>query len=365
MWKLVQMSSGVIYKLLSKSPSTKKIIDQLIKNGGKPIKINQVPKGTKPTPVTPGNVAGILKNSRTGAGRPAPKPKAGTKPKAKAPTAKPKAGTKPPAKPAAPKTSTSKPPSKPKTDKPPLRSSTKTSPAKPDAAKPRTSPNVKTKPSTKPKAKTPATKPKTERSPFAKRNKKERDAAAKKSREQAEAMKKPNRSSNSGRFDKKGPKPTNVPKTGAKKGGLKSRIDAKAKRAAMGLGVAGVKADNLSQGELDIQKPVASRPTGKTGTGRPRPKPQPQKKKIPVVKADPNPIKVKPKESDQPKNNKPTMRPKQRPAAGPASDESFGTAFSKARRQDKKPTFTWKGKQYSTRFKEESVADHKKKFGDY
>ena len=58
-------------------------------------------------------------------------------------------------------------------------------------------------------------------------------------------MKKPNRSSNSGRFDKKGTKPTNVPKTGgAKKGGLKSRIDAKAKRAAMGLGVAGVKADN-------------------------------------------------------------------------------------------------------------------------
>ena len=359
MWKLIQIAD-VVYKFLSKTPATQKVVDQLIKNGGKTV--TKVPKGTKPTVVTPGNVAGILKNSRTGAGRPAPKPKAQPK---KAPTAKPKAGTKPPAKPAAPKTSTSKPPSKPKTDKPPLRSSTKTSPAKPDAAKPRTSPNVKTKPPTKPKVKTPTTKPKTERSPFAKKTKKQRDAAAKKSREQAEAMKKPNRSSNSGRFDKKGPKPTNVPKTGAKKGGLKSRIDAKAKRAAMGLGVAGVKADNLSQGELDIQKPVASRPTGKTGTGRPRPKPQPQKKKIPVVKADPNPIKVKPKESDQPKNNKPTMRPKQRPAAGPASDESFGTAFSKARRQDKKPTFTWKGKQYSTRFKEESVADHKKKFGDY
>ena len=361
MWKLVQMSSGVIYKLLSKSPSTKKIIDQLIKNGGKPIKLNQVPKGTKPTPVTPGNVAGILKNSRTGAGRPGPKPKPQPK---KAPTAKPKAGTKTPAKPAAPKTSTSKPPSKPKTERPPVRSSTKTSPAKPDAAKPGTSPNVKTKPPTKPKVKTPTTKPKTERSPFAKKTKKQRDAAAKKSREQAEAMKKPNRSSNSGRFDKKGPKPTNVPKTGgAKKGGLKSRIDAKAKRAAMGLGVAGVKADNLSQGDIEVG-PVTPRPTGKTGTGRPRLKPQPQKKKIPVVKADPNPIKVKPKESDQPKNKKPTMRPKQRPATGPASNESFGKAFNRNRAKGE-ATFPWKGKQYSTRFKEESVADHKKKFGDY
>jgi len=59
---------------------------------------------------------------------------------------------------------------------------------------------------------------------------------------------------------------------------------------------------------------------------------------------------------------KKSLRPKQRPAAGPATDESFGKAFARNRKSGK-ATFTWKDKKYTTRYKEESIADHKKKFG--
>lgn len=51
-----------------------------------------------------------------------------------------------------------------------------------------------------------------------------------------------------------------------------------------------------------------------------------------------------------------------KPAAGPVSDESFGAVF-KRNRKAKKPTFTFKDKLYTTRLKEESIAEHKKKFG--
>jgi hypothetical protein len=57
-------------------------------------------------------------------------------------------------------------------------------------------------------------------------------------------------------------------------------------------------------------------------------------------------------------------KPKLRPATGPTTNESFKDAFRRNRKA-KKPTFTWKGKKYSTRYKEETVAEHKKKFGDY
>ena len=57
-------------------------------------------------------------------------------------------------------------------------------------------------------------------------------------------------------------------------------------------------------------------------------------------------------------------RPKLRPATGPTTNESFRDAFRR-NRKDKNATFTWKGKKYSTRYKEETVAEHKKKFGDY
>jgi len=57
-------------------------------------------------------------------------------------------------------------------------------------------------------------------------------------------------------------------------------------------------------------------------------------------------------------------RPKLRPATGPTTNESFKDAFRR-NRKNKNATFTWKGKKYSTRYKEETVAEHKKKFGDY
>ncbi|MAO24217.1 MAG: hypothetical protein CMJ25_25985 [Phycisphaerae bacterium] len=61
---------------------------------------------------------------------------------------------------------------------------------------------------------------------------------------------------------------------------------------------------------------------------------------------------------------KPKLRPKnlKKPAAGPVSNESFGAAF-KRNRKAKKATFTFKDKLYTTRIKEESIAEHKKKFG--
>ena len=51
-----------------------------------------------------------------------------------------------------------------------------------------------------------------------------------------------------------------------------------------------------------------------------------------------------------------------KPAAGPVSDESFGAAFKRNRKANK-ATFTFKDKLYTTRVKEESIAEHKKKFG--
>jgi hypothetical protein len=59
---------------------------------------------------------------------------------------------------------------------------------------------------------------------------------------------------------------------------------------------------------------------------------------------------------------KKTPRPKQRPAAGPVTNESFGKAFARNRKSGN-ATFTWKDKKYTTRYKEESITEHKKKFG--
>lgn len=59
---------------------------------------------------------------------------------------------------------------------------------------------------------------------------------------------------------------------------------------------------------------------------------------------------------------KKSLRPKQRPAAGPVTNESFGKAFARNRKSGN-ATFTWKDKKYTTRYKEESITDHKKKFG--
>jgi hypothetical protein len=54
--------------------------------------------------------------------------------------------------------------------------------------------------------------------------------------------------------------------------------------------------------------------------------------------------------------------PRTAPASGPANNESFGKAFKRNRKAGN-ATFTWKDKEYTTRFKEETIAQHKKKFG--
>ena len=59
---------------------------------------------------------------------------------------------------------------------------------------------------------------------------------------------------------------------------------------------------------------------------------------------------------------KKSPRPKQRPAAGPVTNESFGKAFARNRKSGN-ATFTWKDKKYTTRYKEETIKQHKKKFG--
>ena len=86
---------------------------------------------------------------------------------------------------------------------------------------------------------------------------------------------------------------------------------------------------------------------------KPKTTPDPKKTK-PSVKAPPR--------KGPPTKKKPSKKPQQRPAQGPVTNESFAAAF-KRNRAAKKPTFTWKGKLYTTRYKEESIAEHKKKFG--
>jgi hypothetical protein len=85
-----------------------------------------------------------------------------------------------------------------------------------------------------------------------------------------------------------------------------------------------------------------------------KPKTVDPKKTKPPVKAPPR--------KGPPTKKKPSKKPQQRPAQGPVTNESFAAAF-KRNRSAKKPTFTWKGKLYTTRYKEESIAEHKKKFG--
>jgi len=55
------------------------------------------------------------------------------------------------------------------------------------------------------------------------------------------------------------------------------------------------------------------------------------------------------------------VRPKAKPAVVKKQLSAFGSAFKKAR-ANKEYSFTFKDKKYTTRYKEETVAEHKKKF---
>ena len=83
------------------------------------------------------------------------------------------------------------------------------------------------------------------------------------------------------------------------------------------------------------------------------------KKKAPARTAPSSMATPKKKTDDSPKTS---LRPKKRPAAGPVTNESFGKAFARNRKAGN-ATFKWKDKKYTTRYKEETIKQHKKKFG--
>ena len=97
--------------------------------------------------------------------------------------------------------------------------------------------------------------------------------------------------------------------------------------------------------EID-KSSIKPRNTPKTKTDRkfvPKTTPKPKKTKPPLKKAPPR-----------------TAPPKA--ASGPVTNESFGKAFRRNRNSGN-ATFMWRGKKYTTRLKEETITQHKKKFG--
>jgi len=316
--RIITAAGPVIYKIPGAGAAAQRIAAQLVKNGGKIIK---PPKGgfKGPTKVaTPANVAKAikdLKKSNTGAGRPTGK-KPGSNVKKKNETV----------------------------------SSSQQGPGgvtvKPSGGIVRPK-GGSTKTTTKPPKKNPKTKPpkKDPKSPFAKETKAQTAARIKKEKIAAQRMKDNNKTNPSrdpkGKYNQRPIGGSNVPKSGgAKKGGLKSRIDAKAKRAAMGLGVAAVKADNLSQGEIEIG-PRTPLPKKAKNPSAARKKPM----------QNPRSLKRKAPEKKPPVNKPPVKK-----------EMTFGEKFN-AERKLGNPTFPYKGKKYTTRLKEESIKDHKKKFG--
>ena len=73
-----------------------------------------------------------------------------------------------------------------------------------------------------------------------------------------------------------------------------------------------------------------------------------------------------PKTTPKTKKTKPPLKKapprKTAPATGPVTNESFGKAFRRNRNAGN-ATFMWRGNKYTTRYKEETITQHKKKFG--
>jgi len=83
----------------------------------------------------------------------------------------------------------------------------------------------------------------------------------------------------------------------------------------------------------------------------------------PKTKTDRGPA---PKTVTKPKKTGPALKKapprKTAPATGPVTNESFGKAFRRNRNAGN-ATFMWRDKKYTTRYKEETITQHKKKFG--
>jgi len=318
---------GLIYKIPGVGPLAQRMAAELVKNGGKIIRLKKGQTPPNATTATAANVAKAVKNlkkSNTGAGRPTGK-KPGSNVKKKNETVSSSQQA----------VSTGG-----KAKKGGLKTKKREIPA-----------NVKVKKIPK------------NAKPFNKKTQKQKDAQKKREEAQAQNSKNDNRRDPSrdavGKYNKRGVGRGNVPKSGgAKKGGLKSRLDAKAKRTAMGVGLAAVKVDNLSQSELDIG-PRTPLPKKAKNPSAARKKPMQNKRSL-KRKAPP--------EKKPVTTTKFPERKKVAPKKTTKKDESFGAAF-KRNRAAEKPTFPWKdpktGKtgKYTTRLKEESIKDHKKKFG--
>ena len=312
--RIITAAGPVIYKIPGAGAAAQRIAAQLVKNGGKIIK---PPKGgfKGPTKVaTPANVAKAikdLKKSNTGAGRPTGK-KPGSNVKKKNETV----------------------------------SSSQQGPGgvtvKPSGGIVRPK-GGSTKTTTKPPKKNPKTKPpkKGPKSPFAKETKAQTAARIKKEKIAAQRMKDNNKTNPSrdpkGKYNQRPIGKSSVPKSGAKPKPMTRR--GKLVRG----GTAILTGTQLLDLKGDTPQPVTKKVTPKTGQGRP---------------------------SAIPNNRKKTsgVRPNLDKNTNTKKDESFGAAF-KRERADNKPTFSWKnpktGKtgKYTTRLKEESIKDHKKKFG--
>ena len=128
----------------------------------------------------------------------------------------------------------------------------------------------------------------------------------------------------------------------------------------VGMNPKAMRSPNTKLGALDTAKPEVV--VAPSDDKKPKTK-KPPLKKTTKKQSDAN------KKAAETKKNAPTKtapkkspRPKKRPATGPVTNESFGKAFARNRKSGN-ATFTWKDKKYTTRYKEESIAQHKKKFG--
>jgi len=195
-----------------------------------------------------------------------------------------------------------------------------------------------TKTTTKPPKKNPKTKPpkKGPKSPFAKETKAQTAARIKKEKIAAQRMKDNNKTNPSrdpkGKYNQRPIGKSSVPKSGAKPKPMTRR--GKLVRG----GTAILTGTQLLDLKGDTPQPVTKKVTPKTGQGRP---------------------------SAIPSNRKKTsgVRPNLDKNTNTKKEMTFGEKFDRSRNKDKVAVFDFKGKKYTTRLKEESIKDHKKKFG--
>ena len=103
--------------------------------------------------------------------------------------------------------------------------------------------------------------------------------------------------------------------------------------------------------------PLESGPEIDKSTVKPRNTPKTKTDRGPAPKTIAKPKKTKPPLKKAPPRTAPPKA-----ASGPVTNESFGKAFRRNRNSGN-ATFMWRGKKYTTRLKEETIAQHKKKFG--